>query len=169
MKPVLSWPWAALLIVVVAGLAFVGGNRYAFKSGHRQGAKMPQLFADSRAATAPVMQEIAAKQTELDALLRGAASDRAAPNTAAIETLASEIGALQGKVYAERADLHARLTKAGLPVHPVRLAPFASAPGYGPAYAPATPGTGAADDCCDIPGAGPGAKPSAGSLPDCCQ
>jgi hypothetical protein len=145
MKPVLSWPLAALLLVLVAGLAFICGNRYAFKSGHRQGVKMQQLFAQSRAAMDPVLQQIHAKQAELDAQL-----DAPAPDTAAIETLASELGALRGKIYAEQAELRARLAKAGLPAHPVspHVSPHVSSgmPGYGPAYAPA-----------------------AGSLPDCCQ
>jgi outer membrane murein-binding lipoprotein Lpp len=128
MKHVLSLTLAAL-ILVAAGSAFAG-----------DAAKMQQLS-----------QQIYAKQAELNAQMNSATPDRNA-----IETLASEIGALQGKLYAESVTPNAGPGAGG-------YGPNAGGPGYGPnagpGYGPGAGGYGpgygpGGYDCCN--GAGPG-------------
>lgn len=69
-----------------------------------------KLNAEFTAATTGLRQEIMNKRTELNAQINGTT-----PDATKIEALSKEIGALQGKLLAERASLNAKLTKAGVP------------------------------------------------------
>ena len=111
MKRLLSLPLAAMLVALVAHVAFAHGDRF-HKSNltPEQAAKMQQFYAESRAAMEPVIQQIRAKRAELNAQISSATRDKGK-----IETLARELGALQADLYIERANLHDKLVKEDLP------------------------------------------------------
>lgn len=82
-----------------------------------QQAKAQQIYADQYAAMSSVRQEMITKQAELRVQMVSAT-----PDTAKIETLSKEIGALRGKMLASRTDMVAKLTKEGIPTGGMRAA-----------------------------------------------
>ena len=111
MKRLLALSLAVMFIVASAGVAFAhGGHWSGFNLTPEQVTKMQQLSAESYAAMNPVMQQIRAKRAELKAQMYSASPDKGK-----IETLASEIGSLKGKLYIERVNLNAKFDKEGLP------------------------------------------------------
>ena len=75
-----------------------------------QQATVQKLNTEFFSATTSLRQQIMSKQAELNAQVNSTT-----PDTAKIETISKDLGALQGKLLVERAALNAKLTKEGLP------------------------------------------------------
>jgi len=153
MKRVSAVFLAVVVIAAVAGAAFAYGNRFYGGLTPEQVAKMQQLEAESLAAMKPIMQQLYAKQAELNALIYSASPDKGK-----IEALAKELGALQGRLYSERANLNAALIKEGL--LPLTRSGAGCGGygqggrggmmrGYGPGGRGYSQGQGSGADCCD--------------------
>jgi len=110
MKRSLSLFLTVMLVTAAAGAALAGKRSHGPNLTPEQTEKMQQIRAESHAAMNPVMQQIHAKRAELKAQIYSPTQD-----TAAMEALAKELGVLQGKLYAEKANMSARLVKEGLP------------------------------------------------------
>jgi len=110
MKRLLSLSLAAMLIALAANAAFAQESRYGSNLTPEQAAKMEQFCAESRAAMKPIRQQIHAKRAELNEQINSTVPDKGK-----METLAKELGALQGKLYLERANVNVKLIKEGLP------------------------------------------------------
>ena len=111
MKRLLSLSLIGILVLAMAGAATAHGNRFHGPNlTPEQAEKMKQLSMESHAAISPIMQQFHAKRAELKAQIYNPN-----PDMGKIEALAKELGELKGKLYAERAGLHVRLSKEGLP------------------------------------------------------
>lgn len=69
-----------------------------------------RILKESRVETAPLREALKSKKAELDEQMQSAAPDRER-----VETLAREIGELQGKILVARIDMRNRLKQEGLP------------------------------------------------------
>ena len=114
MKRLLSISLAIMFMAVSAGMALAHGHhRPELNLTPEQVTKMHQIYAESHPVIHPIKQQIQAKRTELKTQIYSPT-----PNKGKIESLAREIGVLQGKIYVERANMNAKCIKEGLPAGP---------------------------------------------------
>lgn len=116
------------------GHGYGNGNGYYGNGYYGNGQPLSQeqmdtakkIFDNSYAGMEATRRALAAKSAELDAQLSSQN-----PDNAKIESLSREIGELQGKMLAARADVRSQLEKAGIPSDY-----YGFNPGYGPGYGP---------------------------------
>ena len=107
----ISLSFATVFLLASASLALAWGPGWGGGTmTQEQYAKAQQLAAENYAAINPIFQQWQAKQAELNAQVY-----RQTPEKTKIEALSKEIGELQGKLYAEQANLEAKLVKEGIP------------------------------------------------------
>lgn len=107
---------AAMLVLGFAGLSQArgysnGGPGYDAPLSQEQEAKAQQIFNSHYEKMDAVRQSLITKRAELDAQMSSVSPDKGK-----IESLSREIGELEGKMRADRADLRAQLDKEGLPM-----------------------------------------------------
>ena len=110
----------ALAVMVTALLGFSGVANAAWGDGPNDGAyqtlskeqqtKMQNLHSEFFTATEDIRQQMIIKRAELQAEMISSK-----PNTAKIEALSTELGALDGKMLVERSKLNNRISAEGLP------------------------------------------------------
>lgn len=106
------------------GMGMNGG--YGMMGGHGMGmlpnlspekqAVVQKLYADYHTTTAPVRQQLLAKQSELSALYYGGTAD-----TKKFQALSREIGDLNASLYQAQANLRNQLAKEGVPAFGMHL------------------------------------------------
>lgn len=110
---------AALALVAAFGMGAVFPNLSEAKRGENsiieqltqeQKAEYKKIMSASRQATADLRKDLEAKQAELQAQLKSET-----PDTAKIEALSTEIGAIRGKLLTAKVETNIQLKKAGLP------------------------------------------------------
>ena len=108
------------IIATALTLAFITASGFAFAQGHgmmggmgnmtpEHQATMQKLHAEFNAATADLNKQLFAKESELNAALYAAK-----PDEKKIETLTTEIGELNAKIYSERVKMHKSMAKEGI-------------------------------------------------------
>lgn len=116
-------------LMILAGAMFVagakncaaqpGGNYYDYAPNapltQQQQMALQQILAENSAKLAPLHEELATKEAELQGEL-----DSTAPDQGRITALSREIGELRGRIMSAQVEMRGKLVNAGIPAVPAQ-------------------------------------------------